>query len=99
MKLLSFASTPLLGPSGQQLMILEREAQEGFLGRTCSVGWWITVPGTEGWAAHPLLCERQDVLFLRPPGKCGLFLGQLQCQHYQSCIFKIASYQNFNLTF
>lgn len=37
--------------------------------------------------------------FQRPPGKCGLFLGKLQCQHHQSCIFKIASYQNFNLTF
>lgn len=50
----------------------------------------ITVQGMEGGAAHPLLWELQAVLFQRPPGKCGLFLGHLQCQHHQSCVFKIA---------
>lgn len=40
------------------------------------LGWVvITVQGMEGGAAHPLLCELQAVLFRRPPGKCGLFLG------------------------
>lgn len=70
-------SAPLLGSSSQYLLLLGRETQEGSLGHTCFVVWWITVQGMEGCAAHPLLCEHQVVLFQRPPGKCGLFLGQL----------------------
>lgn len=55
------------------------------------LGWVaITVQGMEGGAAHLLLWELQAVLFQRPPGKCGLFLGHLPCQHHQSCVFKIA---------